>query len=187
MKIIYNRKQISMFFTSLVFSAGLLSTTIIYGHSATVTTPGNVCQPANLTQAINRGMSWNQFRVYNPSATQNFFVTCGISRSAGDNNNGIIGYVSAHFAVGHNNADEVACIWRSNNFDVDDGNIGTSVLAITDTIARGGATTPVQQFNNSYDLAGTFPEATDDRYWTVTCNLPAKTGINLFGVIGTTV
>ena len=178
-----NSKQIALFIASLITSVGLLSASSVYSHSSNVTTPGNVCQPANLAQALARGMSWNQFRVFNPSDTQNFFVTCGISRSADDNTPSVFGYVVAHFAVGHNGVDEVACIWRSNSFDVSDDNIATTVVAITGNVGIPvGDTPPTSNFNNSFNLADQFNEASGDRAWTVTCNLPPKTGINMFGV-----
>jgi len=172
-------KQITLFLASLLTSVGLLSFTVAYSHTGVVTTPANACQPANLAQALARGMSWNQFRVFNPSDTQNFFVTCGVVRDTSAAFNS--GYVVAHFDTGHDIADLVSCIWRSNNFDVDNSNIATTVLALTGDITRTGTELPTTNFNNDFDLDGSFPTSTVDRAWTVTCNLPAKSGLNFIG------
>lgn len=175
-------KQVTLFVASLLTSVGLFSATTVLSHAGFVTTPGNVCQPANLAQALARGMSWNAFRVFNPSDTQSFFVTCGISKSNGDLQDSTEGAVVAHFDVGHNPADSVSCIWRVNRESVVATNIPTTVVALTGNVFNSGRL-PATSFNDR-DFPVGENNIAPGAFWTVTCLLPPKTGINDFNVFG---
>ena len=170
-------KQIVLFLASLLTSVGFLSATVVVAQT-TETTPGNVCQPANLRQALNRGMSWNQFRVFNPSDTREFFVTCGIQRTQDVASANDRGAVIAHFDVGYDSADDISCIWRTVSEQVTADNIASTVIAQTETINGGGLILPDTRFNNAYDFSDSSTDTND--FWTVTCLLPPKTGINNF-------
>ena len=68
---------------TFTLAATLVSTTLLTSLVATpaaadIRIPGQMCQPANLTQALNFGLGWSQFGVRNNSATNSFFVVCPV-------------------------------------------------------------------------------------------------------------
>jgi hypothetical protein len=139
--------------------------------------PGVACTAANLNQALQ--LSWDHFRIYNPSASD-YFVVCPVNTSAigaadSDDDNVVSfvdGYVDVWFKTG--NEPDVTCIWRQMPYDA--ATTDAQIFMVGTAHSSGGVANVADILFEIYGLG--WMTSPDYHYQTVTCALPPGTGIN---------